>query len=52
MRSIIKTPAAALTAALLATSALTIAPGPAFAVPAGGYADLVEQVSPLLCSLR
>lgn len=46
MRSIIKTPAAALTAALLATSALTVAPGPAFAVPAGGYADLVEQVSP------
>ncbi|APE42564.1 trypsin [Sulfitobacter alexandrii] len=38
--------AAALTAALLATSALTVAPGAAYAVPAGGYADLVEQVSP------
>ena len=50
MRSILKTPrrsaTAALTAALLATSALGVAPGPAFAVPAGGYADLVEQVSP------
>ena len=50
MRSILKTPKqtaiAALTATLLATSALTIAPGAAQAVPTGGYADLVEQVSP------
>ncbi|OAN77861.1 trypsin [Sulfitobacter sp. EhC04] len=50
MQSILKSPrqgaAAALTAALLATSALTVAPAAAYAVPAGGYADLVEQVSP------
>ncbi len=37
---------AALTAALVSTTALTMAPAPAFAVPAGGYADLVEEVSP------
>lgn len=50
MHSILKSPrqsaAAALTAALLATSALTVAPAAAYAVPVGGYADLVEQVSP------
>jgi serine protease Do len=40
------TAAAALTAALISTSALTVAPSAAHAVPAGGYADLVEQVSP------
>ncbi len=36
----------ALSAALLSTSALTLAPSAAFAVPPGGYADLVEAVSP------
>jgi len=36
----------ALTAAMLSTSALTMAPSAALAVPAGGYADLVEAVSP------
>ena len=43
-----KTPAmaAALTAALLSTSAVTLAPTAALAVPPGGYADLVDQVSP------
>ncbi|MGJ8628886.1 MAG: Do family serine endopeptidase [Sulfitobacter sp.] len=44
-----KTPrvaALALSAALLSTSALTLAPTAALAVPAGGYADLVEAVSP------
>lgn len=49
MRSLLSTrsaAAAALTAALISTSALTLAPTPALAVPAGGYADLVEQVSP------
>lgn len=50
MQSILKSSrqsaTAALTAALLATSALTVAPAAAYAVPAGGYADLVEQVSP------
>ncbi|MGJ8615286.1 MAG: Do family serine endopeptidase [Sulfitobacter sp.] len=44
-----KTPriaALALSAALVSTSALTVAPSAAFAVPPGGYADLVEAVSP------
>ncbi len=49
MRSLLsstsRTATAALTAALLSTAALT-APTAALAVPAGGYADLVEQVSP------
>ena len=38
--------AIALSAALLSTSALSVAPTQAFAVPTGGYADLVEAVSP------
>ncbi len=38
--------ALALTAALFSTSALTVLPSAALAVPAGGYADLVEAVSP------
>ena len=38
--------ALALSAALVSTSALTLAPSAAFAVPPGGYADLVEAVSP------
>jgi len=50
MRSLVKFSArsttAALTAALISASALTLPPAPAFAVPAGGYADLVEAVSP------
>ena len=50
MRSFLKlsslTVTGALTAAMLSTSALTMAPTAAFAVPAGGYADLVEAVSP------
>ena len=33
-------------AALMGTSALTLAPSQALAVPPGGYADLVEEVSP------
>ncbi|MEM6941855.1 MAG: Do family serine endopeptidase [Pseudomonadota bacterium] len=38
---------AVLSAAVLSTSALTVATAsPALAVPAGGYADLVEEVSP------
>ena len=41
-----RTTTAALTAALLGASALTLAPSAAIAVPPGGYADLVEQVSP------
>ncbi len=40
------TTAFALTAALLGTSAMTLTPSPAHAVPAGGYGDLVEAVSP------
>ena len=40
------TTTAALTAALLAATALTTTTTPAFAVPPGGYADLVEEVSP------
>ncbi|MEM6303275.1 MAG: Do family serine endopeptidase [Pseudomonadota bacterium] len=36
----------ALTAALLSTAAVTLAPPPAYAIPPGGYADLVEEVSP------
>ena len=38
--------AIALSAALLTTSALTLTPTTALAVPAGGYGDLVEAVSP------
>ena len=38
--------ALALSAALVSTSALTVAPTAALAVPPGGYADLVEAVSP------
>jgi serine protease Do len=38
--------ALALGAALVSTSALTVAPSQALAVPPGGYADLVESVSP------
>ncbi len=41
-----KVATAALTAAALSVSALAMAPTAAFAVPAGGYADLVEEVSP------
>ena len=41
-----RTAGLALAAALAATSALTVAPSSALAVPAGGYADLVEAVSP------
>ena len=41
-----RTAIAVLSAALISTTALTLAPSPAFAVPAGGYADLVEEVSP------
>ncbi|KIN62141.1 putative trypsin-like serine protease [Sulfitobacter noctilucicola] len=41
-----RTAAAALTAALLSATTLTVAPTSALAVPAGGYADLVEEVSP------
>ncbi|MGB3247285.1 MAG: trypsin-like peptidase domain-containing protein [Sulfitobacter sp.] len=40
------TGALALSAALLGTSAITLAPTAALAVPPGGYADLVEGVSP------
>ncbi|MBD3664474.1 Do family serine endopeptidase [Sulfitobacter sp. TSTF-M16] len=48
MKSVLMKPtaAAALMAALLSTSALTLAPSAAQAVPPGGYADLVEDVSP------
>lgn len=38
--------ALALSAALLSTSALALAPTAALAAPSGGYADLVEAVSP------
>lgn len=38
--------AAALVAALGTTSLVTLAPTTALAVPAGGYADLIEQLSP------
>lgn len=38
--------AAALVAALGTTSLVTLAPTTALAVPAGGYADLIEQFSP------
>ena len=41
-----RTTAAALTAAMLAATALTGTAGSALAVPPGGYAELVEQVSP------
>ena len=40
------TGALALSAALLGTAAVTLVPSAALAVPAGGYADLVEAVSP------
>jgi serine protease Do len=46
MTKFFKPTALALGAALTATSALTVAPSAALAVPAGGYADLVEAVSP------
>ena len=50
MRSLLhltsRTATAALTAAMLSASALTLSPSAALAVPAGGYADLVEEVSP------
>lgn len=50
MQSILKfssrSATAALTAAMLSASALTLAPSAALAVPPGGYADLVEEVSP------
>lgn len=39
-------PAVVLAAALASGSVLALAPSSALAVPAGGYADLVEQVSP------
>ncbi|KZY05972.1 MULTISPECIES: Do family serine endopeptidase [unclassified Sulfitobacter] len=48
-RTLPRTPRAAamaLAATLAATSALTTLPSTAMAVPAGGYADLVEAVSP------
>ncbi len=41
-----RTTTAALTAAMLSASALTLVPSTADAVPPGGYADLVEEVSP------
>ncbi len=41
-----KTVAVALVAALSASSALSVVPGAAFAEPAGGYANLVQKVSP------
>ncbi|KIN70686.1 putative trypsin-like serine protease [Sulfitobacter noctilucae] len=41
-----RTATAALTAVLLSGATLTALPSTAGAVPAGGYADLVEQVSP------
>ena len=41
-----RTATAALTAAMLSAAALTSAPGTAWAVPPGGYADLVEEVTP------
>ena len=37
---------AALSAAVISTSALSLIPSTALAVPQGGYADLVEAVSP------
>lgn len=50
MRSLLpltsRTATAALTAAMLSATALTSFPSAALAVPAGGYADLVEEVSP------
>lgn len=50
MRSLLpitsRTATAALTAAMLSATALTMAPSSAHAVPPGGYADLVEEVSP------
>ena len=50
MRSLLpfstRTTAATLTAAMLAATALSGTASPAFAVPPGGYAELVEEVSP------
>ncbi|NNE52184.1 MAG: Do family serine endopeptidase [Sulfitobacter sp.] len=48
MRSILTkgSAALALSAALISSTALTVAPTAALAVPPGGYADLVEEVSP------
>ncbi len=50
MNSLFKSPRRAaplvLAAALASTSALTLAPTTALAVPAGGYADLVETIAP------
>ena len=50
MTSLFKSPRRAvpfvLAAALASTSALALAPTTALAVPAGGYADLVETISP------
>ena len=49
MTSLFKSPRRAvpfvLAAALASTSALALAPTTALAVPAGGYADLVETIS-------
>lgn len=50
MTSLIKSPRRAapfvLAAALASTSAVALAPTSALAVPAGGYADLVDEISP------
>mgnify|MGYP000518893906 FL=1 len=50
MTSLLKSPRAAapfvLAAALASTSAVALAPTAALAVPAGGYADLVDEISP------
>ena len=46
MSSFLKPSVLALIAALSTPAALTLAPTAAFAVPAGGYGDLVEEVSP------
>jgi serine protease Do len=50
MTSLFKSPRRAapfvLAAALASTSAVALAPTTALAVPAGGYADLVDQISP------
>ncbi len=41
-----KLAALTLAAAMMSTSLVTVAPSPALAVPPGGYADLVEKLSP------
>lgn len=46
MTRFLKPSAFALIAALGATSAMTLTPSSAFAVPPGGYGDLVEDVAP------